>query len=94
MPAVIVNHRVADFDAWLKLFESHSPTRQAAGFFNTAVWQAAGDPTNVFIYMENNSLAAMQAFGASEDLQQRMAEGGVIGAPQIHALDAGRSYPH
>lgn len=94
MPAVIVNHRVADFAAWLEVFEAHAAVREAAGFFNTRVWQAAGDPSSVFICMENNSLAAMQVFGASDELRDRMRSGGVIGTPQFTLLDSVRNYPH
>lgn len=94
MPAVIINHRVANFNNWLKVFEEHAPFRQAAGFRDAAVWQASGDPNNVFIYMEGDDLYKMQAFGQSEELKQVMQSAGVISPPQIQLLENGKQYQY
>ena len=94
MPAIIVNHRVADYEPWLKVFEEHASMRQAAGFSNVHVWQGAGEPNNVFIYMEGDDLAKMQAFGQSEELKQAMQRGGVVSQPQYTLLDNGHKYQY
>jgi heme-degrading monooxygenase HmoA len=89
-----MNHRVAEFDKWLQVFEQHASMRQAAGFSNVHVWQGAGEPNNVFIYMEGDDLAKMQAFGQSEELKQAMQRAGVASAPQINLLENERKYQY
>ena len=93
MPAILVNHRVADFKNWLKVYEEHEPVRRAASATNSTVWQAEGDPNNVFIVIECTDLAKIKAFGQSEDLKQTMLKAGVIGMPTITVLAESFKYP-
>jgi len=93
MPAILVNHRVADFKTWLKVYEEHEPVRRAATATNSTVWQAQDDPNNVFIVIECTDLAKIKAFAESEDLKQTMAKAGVIGKPTMQVLTGGLKYP-
>lgn len=94
MAAMIVNHRVEDFDRWLPYYEAHGEARGAAGVTTSIVWQAQGDPNNVFILMKGASAEAFHAFTQSEDLKATMQQAGVVGAPTFSILEDGRKYPH
>jgi hypothetical protein len=92
MPAVLVNHKVADFERWLKVYEEHGAQRQQMGATASIVWQAADDPNNVFILIKGVDPAKAQAFSQSADLKERMQQGGVIGAPSFTLLADGRKF--
>jgi hypothetical protein len=94
MPAFIVNHRVADFDKWLKFYEGHAPTRSAAGITGSVVCQSADDPNDVTIYFEVTDLNRARQFTQSEDLKQTMQQAGVVGPPTIQFLSTSRPYPN
>jgi hypothetical protein len=94
MPGVIVSYRVANVNAFLKVFEDSAAMRKAAGMHNAALWQAAGDPNHVFIVIEGNDIEQLREFNASDELEQAMKLGGVITPPQVQFLDKVRYFPN
>lgn len=92
MPAVLVNHKVADFDTWIKVFEEHGAQRQQIGASGSIVWQAADDPNNVFILIKGVDPAKAQAFSQSADLKATMKRGGVISQPTFTLLADGQKF--
>lgn len=93
MAALLIDHQVQDFAAWLPHYEAHAPARAAAGITTSIVWQAADDPNHVFVLMKGSDLAAMQELTRSEDLKQAMQAAGVTGVPNFHFLGEARKYP-
>jgi hypothetical protein len=94
MAAVLMNHQVADFDAWVKVFEANGALRQQAGVTGSVVWQAADDPNNVFVLIKGVEPAKAQAFTQSAELQQAMQRAGVISQPVTTLLADGRKFPN
>lgn len=92
MAAVLVNHRVADFGAWIKVFEEHGAQRQLMGTTGSVVWQAADDPNNVFVVIKGVDLAKALAFPQSADLKAAMQRGGVISQPSFTLLADGQKF--
>lgn len=92
MAAVLMNHRVADFDKWVKVFEEHGALRQRAGASGAVVWQAEGDPNNVFVLIKGVELDKAQAFTQSDDLKQAMQRAGVISQPVVTFLADGQKF--
>ena len=88
MTTMIVQHTVTDYDAWRPLFDEHSAVRDAHGCRSTAVFRSVDDPNAVTVIMEYPSVADAQAFGADPSLKDAMANGGVVGAPQISLLES------
>ena len=93
MPAVLIIHRVADYKTWLKHYEDHEPKRVEASVTKSVVWQAEGDPNNVYILMQCTDINKMKRFGESDELKQTMAKAGVIGKPTIQLLVGELKYP-
>jgi hypothetical protein len=93
MAAVLINHRVADFAAWVKIFAEHGAQRQSMGATASIVWQAADDPNNVFILIKGVDPAKAMAFAQSADLKERMQQGGVLGQPSFTLLADGQKFP-
>lgn len=92
MAAVLMNHRVANFDTWVKVFEEHSALRKQAGSSGSVVWQAADDPNNVFVLVKGVELDNAKAFTQSEDLKQAMQRAGVISQPVVTFLDDAQKF--
>ena len=92
MAAVLIDHKVADFDAWLPHYEAHGAARAAAGVTKSIVWQDADDPNHVFVLIKAPDLAVLRAMTQSEDLKARMQEAGVVGAPGFSFFADGRMY--
>jgi len=92
MPAVIVKHTVADFDAWLPHFENHADARKAAGVTKAVVWREAGDPNTVLVLFKVEDLDRAREFTSDPALAKVMQEAGVTGPPTFHFLEDGRKY--
>ena len=81
--AVVVRSRVADFDTWLAVFDSHEDARREAGILAHHINRAEDDPNDVSIFMALSDLEKAKAFAASDDLRERMQASGVVSAPEI-----------
>ncbi len=80
---VIVTHKVKDWDAWKKSFDSHKQTRMDAGITDRAIGYSVGDTHTVTVAFVINDMKKAEAFMASKDLKDKMAEAGVVGPPDI-----------
>ena len=92
MPALIIKHKVTDFATWLRAYEAHGPTRQAAGITGSVVCQSADDPNDVTVYFEVEDLDRARQFTQSADLAEKMQAAGVASAPEFQFLASTRSY--
>ena len=81
--ALIVRHRVSNFDTWKKAFDAMTATRAAHGWTSTLVLRDATDPNMVTIVNRVKDLDSAKRYGASPDLRTAMIDGGVQGAPEI-----------
>lgn len=80
---VMIRHKVKDWDAWKKAFDSHKQTRIDAGISERAIGYSVGDNhsvTVVFAILDKDKAAA---FMKSQDLKDKMKEAGVEGPPDI-----------
>lgn len=92
MSAMIIRHRVADFDKWLEAYEAHMDVRKTFGAAKSMVWQDVADDNNVFVYIKFEDLGRAREFAASENLKQVMQTAGVIEEPSIHYVENGRQF--
>lgn len=80
---VIVTHKVKDWEAWKKSFDSHKQARVDAGLTDRAVGYGVGDTHTVTAAFIISDKAKAEAFMNSKDLKDKMAEAGVTGPPDI-----------
>ena len=81
--AVLVSHRVSDYDAWKKVFDDHASTRKEASCLGHRLHRGADDPNQVFVYLPATDIDKVKAFANSPDLAEKMKEAGVTGSPTI-----------
>ncbi|HEX7478129.1 MAG TPA: hypothetical protein VF331_10010 [Polyangiales bacterium] len=80
---LIVKHRVANFEAWKKVFDGMDATRKAHGWLSSIVYQDAADPNLVTIVNRVKDLDGAKRYGAGADIRAAMERGGVMGAPEV-----------
>ncbi len=89
---VIVTHKVKDWEAWKKSFDSHKQVRMDAGLTDRAVGYSMGDTHMVTLALIISDMAKAQAFMNSKDLKDKMAESGVTGPPDIFFYNVVQNY--
>lgn len=89
---VIVTHKVKDWDAWKKSFDSHKQVRIDAGLTDRAIGYSIGDNRTVTVAFIINDMKKAEAFMASQDLKDKMAEAGVVGPPDIFFYNVVQKY--
>lgn len=77
MATTFVLHRVADYDAWRRIYESVADLQREGGVVEQAVYRAADDPSNVLVMHRFGSADEARAFFENPDLRQAMADAGV-----------------
>lgn len=78
---LMVTHKVKDWDAWKKSYDSHKQARVDAGLMDRALAYTVGDNHSVTIVFAVSDMVKAKAFMSSKDLKDKMAEAGVEGPP-------------
>src|SRR6185312_3444973 len=81
---MVINHKVKDFNAWLKVFDGEGPAKRASeGFADIALCRGIDDTTMVHLAFEVTDMAKAKAAITSADKKKLMESAGVIGKPDI-----------
>ncbi len=89
---LVISHRVKDWDAWKKEFDSHKQTRMDAGLTDRVIGHEFGDNHAVIIAFAVTDMAKAKAFLASKDLKDKMAAAGVEGPPTMFFYNVAKRY--
>jgi quinol monooxygenase YgiN len=73
----LVRHRVADFDAWKKVYDAFAPVQAEHGVNAHQVLRSIEDPNDVTVTHTFDSREAAREFFATPELQQAMTQAGV-----------------
>ena len=94
LPAFIVSHQVADFDAWLSGYNAADEFRQARGIIGHAANRSLDDPSLAIVYHQAESFDTLRAFLADDELRAVMKDAGVISEPEVsyHTGGSGKRY--
>lgn len=85
---VLIWHKVANFDKWLALYESHDSARMANGLHNYVIGRGLDKDSNmVMVALKMDDAEKAKQFAASPDLKAAMQKGGVMGTPKISYVD-------
>ncbi len=85
LPAVIINHTVDDFDAWLEGYKSPEADamRDAAGIIGHAANQGIDNPNLALVYHQAETFDALRALASSDELRNVMKAAGVNSEPEF-----------
>ena len=73
----LVRHRVADFDAWKKVYDGFAPIQAERGVHAHQVLRSIENPNDVVVTHTFESREAAHAFFARPELKETMSEAGV-----------------
>ena len=73
----LVRHRVADFDAWRKVYDDFAPIQAGHGVHAHQVLRSTENPNDVIVTHTFDSPEAAKAFFAMPELKEAMSKGGV-----------------
>jgi hypothetical protein len=79
----VIQHRVADYDAWRKVYDGFEGAQKAGGVTRQSVCWAVDDPNNVLVILGFASAGDARAFLGSAELHDAMQQAGVQGQPRI-----------
>ncbi len=77
MVTAFVHHRVKDYDAWRRVYDSVADMQKAGGVVAESVYRAEGDPNDVLVSHQFSSISAARDFFASQPLRDAMRRAGV-----------------
>jgi len=83
MATLFVRHSVGDFDVWKRAYDDFDAVRRSSGVTADGVYQADGNPNDVTVFHDFDSMEAAKAFAASAELREAMVGAGVQGEPTI-----------
>ena len=73
----LVRHRVADFDAWKKMYDDFGPIQAEHGVRGHQVLRSIENPNDVIVTHTFDSREAARAFFAMPELKEAMSQAGV-----------------
>lgn len=86
MPYMLVRHKVADFSAWKRVFDSHRAAQRKAGLRVERVLHNLDDPNEVVLLFEVTDLEKARGFVNSPEVPEAKGQSGVVDAPDIYFL--------
>jgi hypothetical protein len=89
---VILTHKVKDWDAWKKEFDSHKQVRIDAGLTDRAVGYSVGDNHTVTVVCAVSDMKKAETFFKSPDLKEKMTKAGVVGPPTVFYYNVVQKY--
>ena len=87
MAISLILHRISDLDAWKEVYDSAAALQASGGVTAASVHRMAGDPDNVLVIHEFDSVETARAFFANPELLAATQHGGVEGEPRIEFYD-------
>jgi len=77
MVTAFVQHRVKDYDAWRRVYDSVAEMQKAGGVVSESVYRAEADPNQVMVSHQFPNILAAHDFFASPALRDAMRRAGV-----------------
>jgi hypothetical protein len=94
MVKIVMQSHVADFDAWLKMFNENEAFRTGHGATGHTVNRGVDDPNLLVLAVEFATLEGAQSFLADPALKTRMDDAGVDAPPQSWICNEVESRPY
>ena len=91
LPAMVITHTVADFDAWLEGYNAADAIRASKGIVGHAANRSLDDPSLAVIYHQAETFEDLRSFLEDPDLQAAMQQAGATSKPDVSYSTGGWS---
>ena len=86
MTYLLVRQQVEEYAVWKAAFDRDAQLRQPNGSGGGFLFQSVDNPNEVVVLLAWDDVENLRRFTQADDLQTRMADAGVLGAPDIRYL--------
>ncbi len=83
---VAINHPVADYEAWKKVYDEENPVKLGHALF-ARVNRSVDDPNTITVVAGFESLEKARGFLDNPELKEAMERAGVTGSPRIEIYE-------
>jgi ketosteroid isomerase-like protein/quinol monooxygenase YgiN len=90
---MLARHQVENFEHWVDVYREHAGMRGEYGSMGSHVYRSADNPNDIVVAVQWRRMEAALAFGASEALRDAMAEGSVVGEPDVWVVNTEHVWP-
>lgn len=87
MTYMLCRNRVADYEKWKAIFDSHEGDQAKAGFHLINMWRSVEDPNNVYFLFEIDDIGKANEFISSPRSAEIGEESGVLDG-ECHFLES------
>src|SRR5438094_4904946 len=87
MVQVFIRHKVKDYGTWRKVFDGFAAKRREGGEVAFKIAGVSGEPNNLCLFFEWQSVAKAKEFLGSADLAREMERAGVTEKPEIYIAE-------
>ena len=86
MPYMLCRSKVADFEKWKQIFDSHSEAHRQSGLQLQQLLRNMDDPNDLFYWFEVTDMEKARGFVSSPDVPEAKRQSGVVGDTEIFFL--------
>jgi len=83
---MLCRQKVADFEKWKQVFDSHAAAQSESGLQVQHVWRNIDNSHEVFMLFQVTDLTKAKAFVTSPDVPRAQEESGALEYPDIYFL--------
>jgi hypothetical protein len=87
MTVAIILHRVPDYDAWRKVYDTVGDMQKDGGVIQESVHRMVDDLNNVLVIHHVENPETARAFFGRDDLRDAMRRSGVQGEPRVELFE-------
>lgn len=84
---IVARHKVKDYKAWKKGFDSAVSFRKAGGEKSFQIFQVDKDKNNLMLLFKWDNLENARQYFESPELQNAMQQAGVLEKPDVYFLE-------
>lgn len=87
MAYMLIQHKVKDFAAWKKAYDSVADLRASNGELSDQIYRDASDPNKLTAIFKWDSIEHARKYASSPELKSAMEKAGVEGPPTVYFLN-------
>ena len=87
VPALLIRHKVTNFDDWRQVFSDETATRRANGARGGRIFRNHADPDETWVLLEWDDLERAHLYVRSDDLIEALVRAGVADHPDYWYLE-------
>lgn len=91
MIRMLCRNKIADFEKWKAVFDSHAGAHREAGLRLEHLWRSVEDPNNIFFVFEVGDIDKARAFINAPDAEEAGRASGVLDG-EYHFIEESKGY--